>query len=265
MSGRERATAGAGLRPQILGFAVLAAIFFLAVVAFHPLLALGVLFLSHMLILYPTLVANCQWWGRVVTHFETSRREVWLTIDDGPDPVHTTRILEILRQFEARATFFVIGERAAKFPAEVQAIRAAGHEIANHTATHPSATFWCLPPARIAQELDRCPFDAHYFRAPAGMKNFFVHPALARRGLELIGWSVRGFDTVSQEADAVVARIMRGVKPGAIILLHEGHRLTQDPDFHPRCLERTLRALTTAKYRCVLPAPKQLRPRAGEK
>ena len=81
-----------------------------------------------------------------MTHFETTQREVWLTIDDGPDPVDTPRLLEILRRFEARATFFVIGERAARFGAELEAIRAAGHEIANHTARHPSATFWCLPP-----------------------------------------------------------------------------------------------------------------------
>ncbi|MDQ3547057.1 MAG: hypothetical protein M3429_11175, partial [Verrucomicrobiota bacterium] len=67
-------------RRLILGFAIGAAIFFLALVAFHPLLALGVLFLSHMLILFPTLVANCQWWGPVVTRFESKEREVWLTI-----------------------------------------------------------------------------------------------------------------------------------------------------------------------------------------
>jgi peptidoglycan/xylan/chitin deacetylase (PgdA/CDA1 family) len=252
-------------RRLILGFALGAALFFLAVVAFHPLFALGVLFVSHMLILFPTLVANCQWWGPVMTHFETPRREVWLTIDDGPDPIHTPRLLEILDRFDARATFFVIGERAAKFPAELEAIRAAGHEVANHTATHPSATFWCLPPGRIAREIDRCEIVTRHFRAPGGMKNFFVHPVLARRQMELVGWTVRGLDTVSKDADAVAARVLREVKPGAIVLLHEGHRTATDPDFHPRCLEQTLLALTTANYRCVLPRPEQVRARAGEK
>ncbi len=242
-------------RKLILGFALFAAVFFLGAVSFHPLLALGVLFLSHMLILFPTLVANCQWWGPVVTRFETTAREVWLTIDDGPDPVHTPRMLEILRRFEARATFFVIGERALQFPDELEAIRAAGHEIANHTFSHPSATFWCLPPGRIAAEIDQCAIPTPYFRAPAGMKNFFVHPALARRGLRLIGWTVRGLDTVSNDPAAVAQRIVRKVKPGAIILLHEGHRTATRPDFHPRCLEQTLAALTKANYRCVLPAP----------
>ncbi len=252
-------------RRLILGFALFAALFFLALVAFWPLLAIGLLFVSHMLILFPTLVANCQWWGPVVTHFETTRREVWLTIDDGPDPVHTPRMLEILQRFEAQATFFVIGERAAKFSAELEAIRAAEHEVANHTASHPSATFWCLPPARIAAEIDQSGIASRYFRTPAGLKNFFVHPALQRRKMELIGWSVRGLDTVGKDAEAVAARIMRRVKPGAILLLHEGHRTATDPDFHPRCLERTLIALTKADYRCVLPRPEQLRPAAGGK
>lgn len=241
-------------RRLILGFALFAALFFLATVAFHPLLALGVLFLSHLLILYPTLVANCQWWGPVITDFETKRREVWLTIDDGPDPLHTPRMLEILQRYGARATFFVIGERAAEFPAEMEAIRAAGHEVANHTASHPSGTFWCFPPSRIAAEIDQCDVAARYFRAPAGLKNFFVHPALERRGMQLVGWTVRGLDTVRKDPEAVAARILRAVKPGAIVLLHEGHRTDSEPDFHPLCLELTLAALTKANYRCVLPS-----------
>ncbi|CAN5481136.1 hypothetical protein BH20VER3_BH20VER3_21300 [soil metagenome] len=240
-------------RPALLGFAVVAAILFLTLVAFHPLLALGILFVSHMLILYPTLVANCQWWGPVVTHFETPRREVWLTIDDGPDPLHTPRMLELLQRHEAKATFFVIGRRAAQFPEWIQAIRAAGHEIANHTASHPSGTFWSFPPARIAAEIDEGARPARYFRTPAGLKNFFVHPALERRQMELVGWTVRGLDTVSHDPDAVAARIMGKVRPGAIILLHEGHRTATEPDFHPRCLAQTLAALAKANYRCVLP------------
>jgi peptidoglycan/xylan/chitin deacetylase (PgdA/CDA1 family) len=252
-------------RKLILGFAICAALFFVAAVAFHPFLAIGVLFLSHMLILYPTLVANCQWWGPVMTRFETKDREVWLTIDDGPDPIHTPRMLEILQRFEARATFFVIGDKAEKFPNEIAAIQAAGHEVANHTFSHPSGTFWCLPPARITAEIDDAHIPGSYFRAPAGMKNFFVHPVLAQRNLRLIGWSGRGLDTVSRQPEAVAARLMRRVAPGVILLLHEGHRTKTDPDFHPRCLEQTLVALTNANYRCILPRPEQLRTRAGGK
>lgn len=265
MNAREGVAPQRAKRFLLLGFAVAALVSFLVMIPFHPVLGLGVLFLSHMLILYPTLVPNCQWWGPVVTRFETPRREVWLTIDDGPDQVHTPRMLEILCRYEAKATFFIVGKRAAQFPAELASITNAGHQLGNHTATHPTATFWCLPPKRVAEEIDRCVVPGRYFRAVAGMKNLFLHPALARRGLTLIGWSVRGLDTVTRDADAVVARIMRGVRPGAIVLLHEGHRLATDPDFQPQCLERTLVALTKAGYRCVLPEPEQLRCRADEK
>jgi peptidoglycan/xylan/chitin deacetylase (PgdA/CDA1 family) len=252
-------------RRAILGFAVIAPIFLVVFFQTNPLLALGVLFLSHLLILIPTLVANCQWWGVVITSFATPRREVWLTIDDGPDPVHTPRMIELLQRFDARATFFVIGRRFLEFARESEAIRAAGHEIANHTFSHPSGSFWCLPPARIAVEIDQCRVGSPLFRAPAGLKNFFLHPALDRRRMRLVGWTVRGLDTVSDDPAAVAARIVRRVKPGAIILLHEGRRVGRDPDFHPRCLALTLSALAKEGYRCVLPTPDQLRPRAGEK
>jgi peptidoglycan/xylan/chitin deacetylase (PgdA/CDA1 family) len=223
------------------------------------------LFFSHLLILFPTLVANCQWWGPVITHFQTQEREVWLTIDDGPDARHTARMIELLERFDAKATFFVIGKRAESWPNEIARIGAAGHEIANHTFSHPSGTFWAFPPSKIAVEIDRHPVRSRYFRAPAGLKNFFVHPLLAAREMCLIGWTVRGLDTVSRDPLTVVPRIRRGLKPGAIILLHEGHRTASDPDFHPRCLELTLTLLREEGYRCIIPAPEQLRPRAGGK
>jgi peptidoglycan/xylan/chitin deacetylase (PgdA/CDA1 family) len=253
-------------RPAILAFACVAPLFLVLYFKTNPFLALGVLFVSHVFVLIPTLVANCQWWGPVVTSFATARREVWLTIDDGPDRIHTPQMLELLARFDARATFFVIGERAAQFPEEIAAIRAAGHEIGNHTFSHPSGSFWSFPPDRIAAEIDavQCA-TTPYFRSPAGLKNFFVHPALWQRNMLLVGWTVRGLDTVSDDPAAVAERIRGAIKPGAIVLLHEGHRTEREPEFHPRCLELTLSALAQEGYRSVLPSPEQLRPRAGEK
>ncbi|MGH7935524.1 MAG: polysaccharide deacetylase family protein [Chthoniobacterales bacterium] len=252
-------------RKVVLGFAVFAALFFLAVVWRHPGLAFVMLFVSHLLLLYPTLVANCQWWGPVVRRFETTEREVWLTLDDGPDATHTPRMLELLDRFEAKATFFVIGKRAVQFPEQIEKIVAAGHEIGNHTCMHPSGSFWSLGPRRLAAEIDCFPVPSPFFRAPAGLKNWFLHPLLEQRRMRLIGWTVRGLDTLSNDASAVAERIRRGLKPGAILLLHEGHRTSTEPDFHPRCLEHTLTLLREEKYRCVLPLPEQLRPRAGGK
>ncbi|MDB6113910.1 MAG: acetyl xylan esterase [Lacunisphaera sp.] len=139
--------------------------------------------------------------GLVRTHrrFATDRREVWLTIDDGPDPEDTPRILKLLAEHGAHATFFVIGEKAARHPALIDAIAGAGHEVGHHTHTHPIGTFWFASPARVSRELDgalavlrEAGEKPTRFRPPAGVKNLWLEAALRARGLTCIGWSARG-------------------------------------------------------------------------
>src|SRR4051812_45888341 len=256
--------------------ALLALVFIAPVVScfllrFNVIVALAPIFVSHLFLLYATLVANCQWFGPVLRSFETTEREVWLTIDDGPSPAHTFTILDLLDRFDARATFFVIGKNAEQYPHLITAILTRGHEIANHTYSHPSGTFWMAGPHRIAREIDLCAEllraapdrPARFFRAPVGLKNPFVHPELQSRGLALVGWSVRGLDTIRRDSMDVANRILREAKPGAIVVLHEGHRVESDPEFNPRCLEQTLSALAVQGYRCVIPQPEQLRSRAA--
>jgi peptidoglycan/xylan/chitin deacetylase (PgdA/CDA1 family) len=260
-------------RRFLLAFAFIAPCLAFYLARTNLLVALAPIFLSHVLLLYPTLVANCQWFGPVMRSFETAEPEVWLTIDDGPSPAHTPAMLDLLDRFQARATFFVIGGRAEKYPHLVTEILARGHEIANHTYSHPSATFWAATPGRIGLEIDLCAEllrsapdrPARIFRAPAGLKNVFVHPEIERRRLSLIGWTVRGLDTVRRDPAQVASRIVREAKPGAIVVLHEGHRATKNPAFHPRCLELTLSGLAEHGYRCVIPQPEQLRPSAAGK
>lgn len=239
----------------------------LAFMGAHVVLALLPLFTSHLLLVYATLVPGCQWWGPVFTRFETTEREVWITIDDGPSPEHTSAMLDLLARFEARATFFVVGERAERHPHLITEILTRGHSLGNHTWSHPTRSFWCAAPARLGRELilgaetlrttrER---PADFFRAPVGMRNMFLHPLLARRGLGLIGWTVRGLDTVKRDATQVAERIEKGTRPGAIIVLHEGHQIARDPEFGPRCLELTLERLAARGYRCVIPRPEQLR------
>lgn len=222
---------------------------------------------SHLLLLYATLVPGCQWWGPIYQSFVTDAREVWITIDDGPSPAHTLQMLELLQRADARATFFVIGELAEKHPHLITEILTRGHAVANHTQTHPARSFWCAGPRRVRREIARCAEHlrtnetrpAHFFRAPAGLRNMFLHPLLAQRGLGLVGWSARGFDTVARDPARVVSRIEKAARPGAIILLHEGRQTARDPEFGLRCLELTLQRLTARGFRCVLPRPEQLR------
>src|SRR5436190_20754178 len=119
-------------RRAILAFVFLAPILAFLLIRVHLVVALAPIFLSHVLLLYATLVANCQWFGPVMRSFETTVREVWLTIDDGPSPAHTLTILDLLDRFDARATFFVIGKNAEQYPHLITAILTRGHEIANH-------------------------------------------------------------------------------------------------------------------------------------
>jgi hypothetical protein len=91
------------------------------------------------------------------------------------------------------------------------------------------------------------------------MVNPFVHPALARRRLILIGWTARGLDTVARDAVRVADRLEKEAVPGAILLLHEGQRAESDPEFNPTCLELTLQRLSAKGYRFIIPRPEQLR------
>jgi peptidoglycan/xylan/chitin deacetylase (PgdA/CDA1 family) len=241
------------MRNLIVGFAWLAPFAAIVLWPHSVLAALGIVALSHALLLLPTLQANSQWLGPVITHFETDAPEVWLTIDDGPAS-DMPALLEMLAKTNTKVTFFLKGERAT--PAATRAITAAGHAMGNHSYSHPSATFWCLPPSWIAHEIDECNAmlgTQRYFRAPVGMKNPAVHPLLAKRGMMLIGWTARGFDSVGTDPDRVAARILPRVRAGAIIVMHQGR-----PHSLP-CIERVINDLRGAGYAFVIPAEERLK------
>jgi len=219
----------------------------------------AILAASHALIVYPTLRPNVQWLGPVVTRFTTNRNEVWLTVDDGPTD-DTLDVLDLFDRLHVKATFFVKGILAEGRPDLAAEILARGHTIANHTQTHPSGSYWCLLPGRIGAEIDACNrvltsitgVTPRWFRAPVGMKNPAVHPALKRRGMRLIGWTARGFDAVAGDPKKVLERILSSVSPGAIIVLHQGR------EHSIRVLETVVVALTERGYSFVIPTDEQL-------
>jgi len=159
-----------------------------------------------------------------------ARGEVAITIDDGPDPEVTPAVLALLDRHEARASFFCVGERIARFPQLAREIVARGHSIENHSQHHLHR-FSILGPrgmhAEILAAQESIAFATgappRFFRAPAGLRNPFLEPALARTGLTLVSWTRRGFDTVSKSPAQVLARLTRGLKAGDILLLHDGH------------------------------------------
>jgi peptidoglycan/xylan/chitin deacetylase (PgdA/CDA1 family) len=197
---------------------------------------------------------NVQWLGPVATRFASDGKELWLTIDDGPTE-DTVALLDALDARGVKATFFVVGSLAAAHPERIQAILGRGHSVANHSHTHPAGRFWCFGPQAIAREVDRCAAaipPTPWFRAPVGMKNPFVHPHLARRGLRLIGWTIRGFDATRNNEQAVVDRIVSGVSAGAIVVMHQGR------SWSVRTVARVVDELQARGYAFVIPADERL-------
>jgi len=223
---------------------------------------LALFFSGGALVLWHLFAPNAQGLVRVFTRFRPSApdaREAWLTIDDGPDPDDTPRILDLLDQQRARATFFLIGERAARHPGLVAEIVRRGHEVGHHTRSHPLAGLWFHSPARLAAELDAdfspAPRPTR-FRAPIGIKNLFLARALSARGLHCIGWSLRSRDSFARDPAAVADRVLRHLRPGAIILVHEGPFLR--PELRVEAIRLILEQASARGYRFVIPAAADL-------
>ena len=228
-----------------------------------PYVAIAVYAAVDVFLLYGIFVPSASGVCPVITRFDAPSSQVWLTIDDGPDPADTPRILDLLDQHSARATFFVIGERAAAHPDLVAEILRRGHDIAHHTHTHPARTFWSAGPQRVRAELDqalaamrRAGASPQWFRPPVGIKNFFLGRELARRGLENVGWNVRSYDSRSDDPAQVASRVMAQVRSGSILLMHEGEWL--DSRVRVRAIELVLSALSKRGFACVLPRREQL-------
>lgn len=153
-----------------------------------------------------------------------------LTFDDGPHREVTPALLDLLDLHGLRATFFCIARCAAGQPALAREIVRRGHGVENHSARH-SHGFSLLGPkgfeaeirdaqnqlADITGVLPRC------FRAPAGLRNPFLDPVLHRLDLHLVSWTRRAFDTRCADPAVVARRLGRGLAPGDILLLHDGH------------------------------------------
>ncbi|MEO8309637.1 MAG: polysaccharide deacetylase family protein [Caldimonas sp.] len=158
------------------------------------------------------------------------RREIAITIDDGPDPAVTPAVLDLLDQHGATATFFCIGARARAHPGLCREIVRRGHSVQNHSDRH-SHRFSLMGPKAMALEIgaaqaslaDIAGEAPRFFRAPAGLRNPFLAPLLRRLDLQLASWTRRGFDTVRRDPEAMLARLGRGLAAGDILLVHDGN------------------------------------------
>jgi peptidoglycan-N-acetylglucosamine deacetylase len=204
-----------------------------------------------------------QFFVRSVCHLpaRAGDRAIAFTFDDGPDPVTTPRVLDLLSEHGARATFFVVGERAARHPDLVRRIVAEGHAIGSHTYHHSHA-FHFLSPARMREEVRRG-VDAiaavtgappTLFRPPQGLRT----PLLARAldsldDLVCVTWTERGLDTFGRAASAIVRRLEPEVRPSAILTLHDGGGLGGTTDRSPtvEAVASLLDIAAARRLRCV--------------
>ena len=176
------------------------------------------------------VVPRCWLFGPLITKLPAGNPGVCLTIDDGPDPSTTPVLLDLLEAHQAKAVFFLIGDRAARHPDLVREIARRGHVIGNHSQTHPADKFWRLRPWALWREVAACQQTLRsilgdsplWFRPPVGHHNLFLASILRALGLTMMIWNCRGFDGVQRDVSAILRTISRGLRRGAIILLHEG-------------------------------------------
>ncbi len=225
--------------------------------------ALGGVIANHMVLTLAGLWPRCKWLGSNWTQLPAAaaaRNEMAMTIDDGPDPRVTPQVLDILDRYSAKATFFCIADKAMQYPDLCREIVRRGHAVENHSQRH-CHNFAFLGYSGFLRELQAAQGTLIaitgqrpvFFRAPAGLRNPFLDPALHRLGLQLASWSIRGFDTRFGDAERVKSRLLRGLRPGAIVLLHDGNA-ARTPAGIPVILEvlpAVLAAAATAKLNFV--------------
>ncbi|WP_207802913.1 polysaccharide deacetylase family protein [Roseicella frigidaeris] len=194
---------------------------------------------------------------------DPATRPVALTFDDGPDPAVTPRILDLLDRHGAKASFFVLGHLAERHPALVREIRARGHSVENHTHSHP-LSFGAWGPGAMRREIAQAQAAIaaaageapRFFRPPAGIRSPLLDPVLWRAGLRLVTWTRRGYDTACARPERVIARLLRNLGEGDILVLHDrpGRRGTPALAVLPALLEALARrGLSAVSLRQAVP------------
>lgn len=171
---------------------------------------------------------NSVFFGPVMGRLPTSKRELALTFDDGPNPDATPRILDVLGELGVRATFFILGRHAEQWPELVHRVEAEGHQLGNHgyfhRKLHLKSPFYVKRDLRLGKRaIERAGArPPKFFRAPHGYRNPWVSAIASSLGERTIGWSLGVWDSDRPGVQEIVKRTMDGVEPGSIVLLHDG-------------------------------------------
>jgi peptidoglycan/xylan/chitin deacetylase (PgdA/CDA1 family) len=192
--------------------------------------------------------ATSDWTTRAVAHGDYRHKAIAITFDDGPNPDTTPFILKYLRQFNVKATFFLIGRRVKKCPELVRQILAEGHEVGNHTYTHTDlrklsrdAAYKELADcsAAIKEATGHAP---ELWRPPGGDANRGIVNLAGTLGMRAVAWTINTADYETYDPNTVEERVMEKIGPGDIVLMHDKSYSTTV------CLESLLRRLTSSGY-----------------
>ncbi|HEY4363931.1 MAG TPA: polysaccharide deacetylase family protein [Bryobacteraceae bacterium] len=211
--------------------------------------------------------------GPSIYHGDRSRAVLSLTFDDGPSE-STPELLEILAKHRVRATFFMCGRNVRRLPHIAREVADAGHEIGNHSDTHPRFDF--KSSEFIYQELARAQESIrehtgaapHLFRAPYGVRWFGLKDAQARLGLTGVMWTVIGSDW-KWPGGRVARKLTGGAANGGILCLHDGRGVRAAPDIRatldavdtavPLLQDRGFQFETVSEMLCLTNSPRALR------
>ncbi len=190
-------------------------------------LAFGGIAIGSFLTLCAVLPEN-HVFGQVFFESQTNKKVVALTFDDGPYSPYTEQLLDVLKEYQVPATFFIVGQNVEKYPEVVQRIVNEGHQLGNHTYHHVDL----LKSDRktIEEEIDRTSQSIkkvtgivpHVVRPPHGFRDPVVMEIMDQRGLKVVEWSIMSRDWTNPGVEIIVDRTVTKVKNGSIILLHDG-------------------------------------------
>lgn len=199
--------------------------------------ALAVLTAFLVLVGWAVFNVNSSFWARTLWRSPAPDKAVALTFDDGPDPDFTPKVLALLREKGVQAAFFCVGSRVREHPALAKQIAEEGHLLGNHSDSHAMWINFSWR-RRLREEISACNtaieqaagVKPRLYRAPHGFKNPALGDVLREQGMVAIGWQVRGFDAVVNDAARIAKRIVDKAKPGGVILLHDGAGLQGSAD-----------------------------------
>jgi len=167
-----------------------------------------------------------------ITSVDTQDHVAALTFDDGPDPAFTPRLLDILDRHRARATFFVVGETAQKYPELIRRIAQTGHVIGNHSWDHPA--FPLITGRERRAQMRACakaiaPYGQRIFRPPFGCQNTSSRLSVFWLGYQVVTWNLVAEDWLDHDADQIVNRLRNKIQPGSIVNFHDSlHNIIEE-------------------------------------